>query len=269
MTWLLPTRLAALLLVAFSTLFVFACGEEEGPNFELADTIEAKGYINTDVAQFKPRELVVMFFDTATDLEIQNLLSSLQLEVISHYPATPLYGVRTPLGYSLEEMETQLEASPLVESAAPNYLGHLDSGFYGTYWLLDPDTDEILWWFNQEPNAPPLEKIVRALGKKKYVAPDGKPHVVLLSVEVLEDRIISLAGTVLLVDRGPEGVVVILEEADGAAWELLGPLADEIRSLAEASPGLALTVRGVEIFPSLTSRAGGLSLRVTAYQPGG
>ena len=56
---------------------------------------------------------------------------------------------------------------------------------------------------------------------------------------------------------------------DGAAWELFGPPADEIRSLAEASPGLALTASGVEIFPNPTSRAGGLSLRVIAYQSGG
>jgi len=228
---------------------------------------EAVGYISTDLNLFKPRELVVYFSESAPAAEVQAALDSVPAEVLFQYPSTYLYTIRTALGYSLEEIMAILRQSPWLVAVVPNYAWRFES--YGIYWLEALDTGEVLVWFNDEPGVPPLEQIVLVEGWVERIAPDGHPFLKVSNILALIDRIILRAGTVVLVDRGPEGVVVILEEADGAAWELLGPLAEEIHSLAEASPGLALTVRGVEIFPSLTSRAGGLSLRVTAYQPGG
>ena len=245
------------------------CADSEDSFCPGSLSYQAVGYISTDLNLFKPRELVVRFSESAPAAEVQAALDSAQAEVLFQYPSTYLYTIRTALGYNLEEIMAVLRQSPWLIAVVPNYVGSIPEARWGVYRLLGQESGDVLLWFNDEPGVPPLEQIVLVEGWVERIAPDGHPFLKVSNILALTDRIIRLVGTVALVDRGLEGVVVILEEADGAAWELLGPLAEEIRSLAEASPGLALTVRGVEIFPNLTSRAGGLSLRVTAYQPGG
>ncbi len=231
----------------------------------LTISIQAEGYVaRCTQTMFSPRELGVEALDGTSEAEMEAVIASTGSTVVSHAPGSAWYGIKTPLGYGLQEVMDDLLAEPCVSSCSPSWINICGLAPYllmaedgsGTLWPLaggvDPGLEDVV-----------LEYIVRVRGREVDI--DGIPYLDVTSLDIIRDRVLEKRGTIALVDRGSEEVVVILVEESGAAWELLGPVAEEIAALSDVD-GKTATIHGCERPLSLTSRAGGLELRVTSYE---
>ncbi len=228
---------------------------------------EAEGYVTPYINTFAPRQLMVWFKDGVTEAEAETVISATG-STVSHGPIiTERYLIETPLGYSLQEINDTLEADPLVDFCVPNFYMYIATfGFYG---LMAEDASAMTYWLREsgvDLQSVACEYIVRVRGFYEGEANEGIGIMKVTSVEILRDRVVRWGGTITLIDRGSDGVAVVLVDGlQGKAWELLGPVAEEIAGLSDID-GALISVRGCERPDSFTSRAGGRELRVVSYE---
>ena len=228
---------------------------------------EATGYVVSLVDTFQPRQLFLIFEEGTPEDDMLAVIQSAGATVLSQNPARPQnFLVETPLGYSLQEIHDHLESDSRISVCMPNFLMYIDT--WGTHILMAEDGSGQLYWFagtgTDALQEVALEYIVRVRGFHRGEDPEGVPIMDVQSVWPLRERVVQKQGTITLIDRGSEGVVVILIDDDGDAWELLGELAEEIAALPGIE-GADIAVDGCERHVSVTSRAGGLEFRVTSY----
>lgn len=229
---------------------------------------EATGYVVSLVDTFQPRQLFLIFEEGTSEADAEAVIAATDSTVLNYTPSRRHYLIETPLGYSLQEIHDQLESDSRISVCMPNFLMYIDT--WGTHILMAEDGSGQLYWFagtgTDALQEVALEYIVRVRGFHRGEDPEGVPIVDVQSVWPLGERVVRKGGTITLIDRGSEGVVVILIDDDGDAWELLGELAEEIAGLPGIE-GAEIAVDGCERHVSVTSRAGGREFRVTAYGP--
>ncbi len=229
---------------------------------------EAEGYVTSYVNTFMPRQLMVWFVDGTSETDAEAVIATSGSSVLWSDPIDPIYMlIGTPLGYSLLEINDTLEADPLVDFCLPNFIGYFDTfGFHG---LMAEDGSAMSYWLREsgvDLQSVAYEYIVRVRGFYQGEANEGVGIMNVTSVEILRDRVVRRGGRITLIDRGSDGVAVVLVDGlQGKAWELLGPLAQEIAGLSSVE-GAVISVRGCERPESVTSRAGGRELRVVSYE---
>lgn len=69
-----------------------------------------------------PRQLRVQFVNTAAETEVRSFLRSLSLETVRVLPAQRLYVVRVARGIDVWTMARNINISPLVVYAVPDYI---------------------------------------------------------------------------------------------------------------------------------------------------
>lgn len=69
-----------------------------------------------------PRQLRVQFVNTAAETEVRSFLRSLSLETVRVVPAQHLYVVRVARGIDVWTMARNINISPLVVYAVPDYI---------------------------------------------------------------------------------------------------------------------------------------------------
>lgn len=250
-----------MLLVIPALLIMLGCVDNVDPKF----SSEASGYIISLVGDFEPRQLILIFEDGTGEKEAQEKIAGTDSIVLQHTSGTIRYLIETPLGKSLREIMDHLSENKPSISISPNFITH--SNCYGTYILMTEDESEQLYWLNDLGaglQSVALEHTIRVRGDCIGQDPSGIPVMDAGWVEILGDRVVQKHGTITLVDRGFGETVVILMDDSGAAWELLGPVADEIADIPNIQES-SITVNSCERPPSLNSRVGGLEIRVVAY----
>lgn len=227
--------------------------------------LEAEGYVVDLYPPYPPRQLFAWYESGTAEADAQAAIAATGSTVIEHAPGSTDYLIETPLGKSLQEVMDELESNPSFPATVTDAGdGIIDALFY--YELMAEEESGRVWYLTGGSflRDVELEYVVRVRGSKRWTAVDGTPVIDPVSADILRDRVVQKHGTIALVDRGAEGTVVILVEDSGDAWELLGVLAGEIAALSGID-GAGVTVDGCERPVSLTSRAGGLELRVTSY----
>ncbi len=242
---------------------VVGCDNERKPQ------TEATGYVYSKAGLFTPREMTVSFDGEVPDEAYINALIESSGATILHCtfrrPDFAMYLVKTPLGKSLAEVGAELSVDSSAPNWSPNFVFFADS------------TSELLYaedgsrpLFELRPgivHLPPdiaLEFIVTVRGFRGENWADI-PTLEVAWVDVLRERVVTKSGALSVISRGVDlGVVVILVEGDGKAWELLGSAAGEIAQLPGVD-GAHVTVTGCERHMSPASRAGGYWFRVNSY----
>ncbi len=226
---------------------------------------QATGYVKSYVDSFEPRHLVVEFDSAADMATAQAIVDGVSTDAIvtDYNDVTHVGLVETPPGYSLDEISTGLELlTSDVVSAIPDYVSAS-----GTHLLVsEGGTREIAWLreLGFDLQAVAYEYIVRVSGAYDGQAAGGVGVMDVESLEIVSDRVVRKGGTVTLVVRGVGDTVVVLVDAlRDEAWELVGTVADVIAGAV--LDGTLISVTGTELLPSLTSRAGGLSVSVASY----
>ncbi len=227
---------------------------------------EAEGYVTSHENTFVPRQLMVWFVGGTSETDAEAVIATSGSSVFRFYTSSLL--IETPLGYSLQEIEAALEAHPLVYFCVINAIGY-ECVPSGSHRLMAEDGSGQTYWLREgrvDLQSVAYEYVVRVRGFYEGESNQGVGIMKVTSVQILRDRVVRWGGTITLIDRGSEGVAVILVDGlQGKAWELLGPVAEEIAGLADVD-GALIGVRGCERPVSLTSRAGGRELRVVSYE---
>jgi hypothetical protein len=240
------------------------------PSCDQTTHAQATGYVTSYVDTFEPRQLVVTFVDAADIGEAQAIVDvvSTDATVLSYNAGTRVGLVETPLGYSLDEISTGLEAlTSDVVSAIPDYVLHADT--FGTHMLVSEDgTRDVAWLSDRGAGlqAVAYEFIVRVHGTRVGGAPDGVAIMDVESVEITGDRVVQKGGALTLVDRSGDGlgtIAILVDDLRGEEWELVGTVAVDIA--ATVADGSLISVTGSELLPGTASRAGGLSMRAASY----
>jgi hypothetical protein len=256
-----PVRFSKALAVIFALLVLLSCADNVDRKFGS----EASGYVVSLVGDFVPRQLVLAYPDGTSEDDALVAIAATGSTVLQHTPGTTRYLIETPLGKSLQEIIAQLSASPLSPACMPNFVMH--SNCYGPYILMAHDESGQLRWLRDQGaglESVALEYVVRVRGDCVGRDPGGIPVMNAGWVEILDDRVVEKHGTIALFDGGSGDAIVILVDDSAAAWEVLGPVTDEIASVPGIQ-GAGITLSGCELPPGLTSRAGGLQMRAAAY----
>lgn len=240
------------------------------PGCDLTNYAQATGYVRA-ADTFEPRRLDVEFTSANDIVAAQAVvdLVSTDATVLTFDAGPPRVGVvETPLGYSLDEMITDLEALAGVVSAAQDPLPY--PGAPTGYLLMSEDgMREVAWLREGGVVLSPLEYefVVRVEGTHDALAGTDVGVLNIESVTAAGDRVVQKGGTITLVDRSGDGLgtkVVLVDDLREKAWEIVGDsaLVSEIIALGD---GALVSVTGTELAPGLTSYAGGLSLSVVSY----
>jgi len=241
------------------------------PGCDLSTYAQATGYVRA-ADTFSPRRLDVEFTsagDIAAAQAVVDLVST-DATVLTFVAGPPRVGlVETPLGYSLEEMIVDLEVLAGVVSASQILDPYV--GAPTEYLLVSEDGTREVAWLNGdagELQAVEYQKIVRFEGTHDL---GGAASIGVLNIESIEvegDRVVQKGGTLTVVDRTADVagwyVAVLVDDLRKEAWEIADDSAvvSEIIALGD---GTLISVTGTELAPSLTSYAGGLSVRAGTY----
>lgn len=98
--------------------------QNAGQGYKLKPVIKAESGVTTalPIDEYVPNQITALFSDTATEAEIEGLVSQMSATVVSANPYFPFYVLELPSGSSVEDARQFLNASPLVSVSVPNYI---------------------------------------------------------------------------------------------------------------------------------------------------
>jgi len=98
--------------------------QNAGQGYKLKPVIKAESGVTTalPIDEYVPNQVTALFSETATQAEIEGLVSQMSATVVSANPYFPFYVLQLPSSTSVEDAKAFLNASPLVRVSVPNYI---------------------------------------------------------------------------------------------------------------------------------------------------